>query len=251
MQVLDSLVDGPLELADRREADELIGMIVRYLRTGEEPEPRTDAQRMAIAMVRPVLEKSRARAAAGSRGGSAAPRDGAGADGGRAARDRASAVHDRSQASKAASKRASKRQSKKGSKRGSDIYSSSSSLQEDPRDGLQPVRGFQVEGEPGGFSPPSLDEVRAYWEANALRGDPEAFFATYDSQGWVKGNGLPVHSWMSLALKWSREQVGRDAERPPGEMPRPMPRASNAVDSDEDIARDLEAFRRKWGDAPC
>lgn len=70
MQVLDSLIDGPLELGNVREGNELIGAIVRYLRTGAEPEPRTDAQRMALTMVRPVLEKSRARIAAGSEGGS-------------------------------------------------------------------------------------------------------------------------------------------------------------------------------------
>lgn len=48
MQVLDSLIDGPLRLRNRREGDELIGMIVRYLRTGEEPEPRTDTQVLAL-----------------------------------------------------------------------------------------------------------------------------------------------------------------------------------------------------------
>lgn len=78
MQVLDSLIDGPLQLSNAREGDELIGMMVRYLRTGAEPSPRTEAQRMALAMVRPVLDKSRARIEGGRAGGSAegdAPRD--------------------------------------------------------------------------------------------------------------------------------------------------------------------------------
>lgn len=117
VQVLDSLIDGPLQLGNRREGDELIGMIVRFLRTGDEPSPRTDAQRMALAMVRPVLDKSRKRIVAGSEGGSKS-------------------------VSKAASKRQSKRQSKQASKtssepeseeesisasrKASDIYSSSS-----------------------------------------------------------------------------------------------------------------------------
>lgn len=70
MQVLDSLIDGPLELGNVREGNELIGMIVRYLRTGAEPAPRTDSQKMALAMVRPVLDKSRSRIVAGSKGGS-------------------------------------------------------------------------------------------------------------------------------------------------------------------------------------
>lgn len=97
VQVLDSLIDGPLQLGNRREGDELIGMIVRYLRTGEEPSPRTDAQRMALAMVRPVLDKSRKRIVAGSEGGS-----------------------------RSVSRTASKQSSKRQSKQASDIYSSSS-----------------------------------------------------------------------------------------------------------------------------
>lgn len=83
MQLLDSLIDGPLRLSNAREGDELIGMMVRYLRTGAEPSPRTDAQKMAIDMVRPVLDKSRARIESGRLGGSAAregdvPREDAG-----------------------------------------------------------------------------------------------------------------------------------------------------------------------------
>ena len=104
VQVLDSLIDGPLQLGNRREGDELIGMIVRYLRTGEEPSPRTDAQRMALAMVRPVLKKSRARIEAGSKGGSG-------------------------QQGKTESKQPSKRQSKTTSKEESDVENMEESKQ--------------------------------------------------------------------------------------------------------------------------
>lgn len=72
MQVLDSLIDGPLRLRNRREGDELIGMIVRYLRTGEQPEPRTDAQEAVLFAVQPVMETSRKRIVAGGLGGKAA-----------------------------------------------------------------------------------------------------------------------------------------------------------------------------------
>lgn len=43
MTILDSLVEGALCLGNRRESNELLGMMVRYLVTGEAPEPRTDA----------------------------------------------------------------------------------------------------------------------------------------------------------------------------------------------------------------
>lgn len=128
MQVLDSLIDGPLQLSNRREGDELIGMIVRYLRTGDEPSPRTDAQRMALAMVRPVLVKSRARSEAGSKGGS-----------------------------KTQSKRGSKQErveqtemaTKETSKAGSDIYSSTSfPTPESPSE--EGVQGEEADGIPYG-----------------------------------------------------------------------------------------------------
>lgn len=116
MQVLDSLIDGPLLLSNEREGNELIGQIVRYLRTGKEPEPRTDAQRMGIEMVRPVLEKSRERIVNGSKGGS------------KQASKTVSKPSSKS-GSKTVSKTDSEQRSneggKCGSKRGSDIYSSS------------------------------------------------------------------------------------------------------------------------------
>lgn len=116
MQVLDSLIDGPLELGNVREGNELIGAIVRYLRTGAEPEPRTDAQRMALTMVRPVLEKSRARIVAGSEGGSKPASRTAG---------RRESKAGSKMTSKSGSSPDSKQTSKPTSKASSDIYSSS------------------------------------------------------------------------------------------------------------------------------
>lgn len=113
VQVLDSLIDGPLQLGNRREGDELIGMIVRFLRTGEEPSPRTDAQRMALAMVRPVLDKSRNRIVAGSEGGSKSA-------------SKTSSKQPSKRRSKQASKTESEEESIQLSKQESDIYSSSS-----------------------------------------------------------------------------------------------------------------------------
>ncbi len=122
VQVLDSLIDGPLELSNVREGNELIGAIVRYLRTGAEPEPRTDAQRMALTMVRPVLEKSRARIVAGREGGSR----GGGESKASSRREGKTGSKEASGGStEMESEVTSKRPSKTQSKRASDIYSSS------------------------------------------------------------------------------------------------------------------------------
>lgn len=62
------------------------------------------------------------------------------------------------------------------------------------------------------FEPPTLDEARGYFGANCLSGDPDAFWAYFESQGWVKGNGQPVSNWGALALDWSRRQKRIDAD---------------------------------------
>lgn len=165
VQVLDSLIDGPLQLGNRREGDELIGMIVRYLRTGDEPSPRTDAQRMALAMVRPVLDKSRGRIVAGSEGGSRSVS--------KATSKRPSKAVSK-QASKQASKTPSEPKSEHGSKapsepesevasipaskQASDIYSPSSSLSPDsPSE--EGVQGEEADGIPYGEIVAALNEA--------------------------------------------------------------------------------------------
>ena len=62
------------------------------------------------------------------------------------------------------------------------------------------------------FEPPTLDEARGYFGANCLSGDPDAFWAYFESQGWIKGNGQPVSNWGALALDWSRRQKRIDAD---------------------------------------
>lgn len=67
-------------------------------------------------------------------------------------------------------------------------------------------------GDADGFAPPTIDECRGYFGANCLSGDPDAFWAYFESQGWVKGNGQPVSNWGALALDWSRRQKRIDAD---------------------------------------
>ena len=59
---------------------------------------------------------------------------------------------------------------------------------------------------------PTLDDVEAYFGANCLGGDPEAFFDFYASQGWVKSSGMPIADWRAQARQWHRMQRERDAD---------------------------------------
>ena len=181
MTILDSLVEGALCLGNRRESNELLGMMVRYLVTGEVPEPRTDAQRMAITLIMPVLENSRARAEAGRKGG----------------------LSRGSAASEAASKTESKRASKAESKRPSEE-------EEEEEVG----RGIKEEGKASAarFRAPSPEEVAEYAAAYAAsKGidlastdfDPERFVDFYAQKGWMVGKSR-MKDWKASVRNWVR-----------------------------------------------
>ena len=199
MQVLDSLIDGPLRLRNRREGDELIGMIVRYLRTGEEPEPRTDTQEAVLTAIRPVMETSRSRIVAGGNGGKSSSSD----------------------ASKAESKRPSETGSKPASKSGSKTPSKSSSSDASKAESKRPRaeeeevgRGMKEEGKAGAarFRAPSPEEVAEYASAYAAsKGiglastdfDPERFVDFYAQKGWMVGKSR-MKDWKASVRNWVR-----------------------------------------------
>lgn len=197
MQVLDSLIDGPLRLRNRREGDELIGMIVRYLRTGEEPEPRTDAQEAVLIAIRPVMETSRSRIVAGGNGGSKTPSN----DG-----------------SKRASKTTSKTPSKRASNGESDDASKRASEEEE-----EVGRGIKEEerGKKARFRAPSPAEVDEYARSYAASKeldldstdfDPERFVDFYAQKGWMVGR-TRMKDWRASVRNWVRTSKPKEGKR--------------------------------------
>lgn len=197
MQVLDSLIDGPLRLRNRREGDELIGMIVRYLRTGEEPEPRTDAQEAVLIAIRPVMETSRSRIVAGGNGGSKTPSNGG---------------------SKRASKTTSKRASKTTSNGESDDASKRASEEEE-----EVGRGIKEEerGKKARFRAPSPAEVDEYARSYAASKeldldstdfDPERFVDFYAQKGWMVGR-TRMKDWRASVRNWVRSSRPKEGKR--------------------------------------
>lgn len=68
MQILDSLIDGALEFPSEREGNELIGKMIRYLKTGQVPVAK-GVQKAYLVGVMPVLKNSREKHLAGIKGG--------------------------------------------------------------------------------------------------------------------------------------------------------------------------------------
>lgn len=222
MTILDSLVEGALCLGNRRESNELLGMMVRYLVTGEAPEPRTDAQRMAITMIMPVLENSRAKSAAGRKGG----------------------LSRGSAASGAESKRASKTESKSASK------TDSKRASEEEKEGEEELgvwinpSGCENRGGGGAeFVPPTLEEVEAYFAANCLRGSARKFYDYYEANGWTR-QGFPIAKWEPVARSWSDRERGYDAERKArgGQTSQEVERAAvwQPAKTDDELIAELE-----------
>lgn len=201
MQVLDSLIDGPLRLRNRREGDELIGMIVRYLRTGEEPEPRTDAQEAVLTAIRPVMETSRSRIVAGGNGGSKTPSNG-----------------ESKRASKTVSKTPSKRTSKTPSNGESNDASKRASEEEE-----EVGRGIKEEkrGKKARFRAPSPAEVDEYariyaaskdLDLDSTDFDPERFVDFYTQKGWMVGR-TRMKDWKASVRNWVRTSKPREGKR--------------------------------------
>ena len=183
-------------------------MIVRYLRTGEEPEPRTDTQEAVLTAIRPVMETSRSRIVAGGNGGKSSSSD----------------------ASKAESKRPSKTGSKPLSKSGSKTASKSSSSDASKAESKRPSeeeeevgRGIKEE-ERGGkarFRAPSPEEVeeyaRSYAEGKGLDlastdFDPERFVDFYAQKGWVVGK-TKMKDWKASVRNWVRSSKPMERKR--------------------------------------
>ena len=238
MTILDSLVEGALCLGNRRESNELLGMMVRYLVTGEAPEPRTDAQRLAITMIMPVLENSRARAEAGRKGGLS--------KGASEAESKAASKPSSKRANKAESKRASKPESKPESKRGS----------EEEEEGEEElgvwINPSDCENEGGGgaeFVPPTLEEVKTYFAVNCLRGSASKFYDYYESNGWTR-QGFPIAKWEPVARIWSDRERGYDAERKArgGQTSQEVERAAvwKPAETEDDV---IAALERELGES--
>ena len=227
MQVLDSLIDGPLRLRNRREGDELIGMIVRYLRTGEQPEPRTDAQEAVLFAVQPVMETSRKRIVAGGSGGKAASKPESKrasetgskppSKSGSKTQSKAASNDASKPESKRASETGSKPPSKSGSKTQSKAASNDASKPESKRaseeeEEEESGKGIKERGKAARFRAPSPAEVAEYaqqfaadkgLDLTALDFDPERFVDFYAQKGWMIGRSH-MKDWKATVRNWVR-----------------------------------------------
>lgn len=239
MQLLDSIIDGALLMPSKKDADALIVAYVRYVKTGEEPAGLKGYALAQWVSNLPAIDNARTRSANGSKGGR--PKKQTENQTGKLNQNQTGKLNGKLNQNQTDNQTPEFRESEQVSS--SSSYSSSSSSQVEL--GCNST-GEGVQGE--GFAPPSLEEAKAFFAANLLMGDPEAFWAFYDSQGWRKSNGLPISSWTSAALKWGIDERNREASKPPDQQRKAMPKPVNAVDDAAELERMEREFRAKYGD---
>lgn len=57
------------------------------------------------------------------------------------------------------------------------------------------------------FTPPTLEEVKAYCQERKNKVDPERFVDYYASQKWKKANGRPVSDWKACVRTWEKKET--------------------------------------------
>lgn len=62
------------------------------------------------------------------------------------------------------------------------------------------------------FSPPSVEEVRAFIDENNYHVDPEQFVDYYESVGWKVGKDKPMKNWRSAVRNWERRSNGSNTK---------------------------------------
>ena len=63
------------------------------------------------------------------------------------------------------------------------------------------------------FTPPSLDDVKAFAKEIGSSVDPERFFYHYEMSGWVSNGGRKMKDWKAAFKKWQANERGYDNGR--------------------------------------
>ena len=65
------------------------------------------------------------------------------------------------------------------------------------------------------FTPPSVEEVRAYCQERNNGIDPQRFVDFYTANGWAQGRGKPIKDWRAAVRTWeARDKQTAPAQRP-------------------------------------
>lgn len=64
------------------------------------------------------------------------------------------------------------------------------------------------------FTPPTVEEVKAYCAERKNGVDPERFVDFYAANGWKQGRGKPIVDWKAAVRTWERNEDTKQAPAP-------------------------------------
>lgn len=74
-----------------------------------------------------------------------------------------------------------------------------------------PSTQYPVQDAPKRFTPPTLEEVKAYCESRKNSVNAQRFIDHYTANGWVQGKGKPIRDWKAAVRTWESNELGRTA----------------------------------------
>lgn len=86
------------------------------------------------------------------------------------------------------------------------------------------------------FTPPTIDEVKAYCEERHNTVDAERFIDYYSSQNWKKANGRPLEDWKAAVRTWEKNSYGSPKAQKAVEIPVP-----------DYMQRQIEDMKKRYG----
>ena len=96
-----------------------------------------------------------------------------------------------------------------------------SNLDTQVRLGKDSIGKDRLEEESGGqkkrkrFTPPTVEEVRAYCQERNNGIDPQRFVDFYTANGWTQGRGKPIKDWRAAVRTWeARDKQTAPVQRP-------------------------------------
>lgn len=191
MNIYDSFIEGVFMLPDIKDQKDALWSLVCFMRTGVEPEGVRPIPKAWLVTVRPLLETSRARSAAGSKHNKLTNAEQSGCD-----KQANAGTNGEQTAEQNANKTPNKTTNKTPNKKETKNKNKNKEL---PNGNSRESRGF---------APPSPDQVAAY---AAERGfpdfDAEKFVDFYASKGWMVGRSK-MKDWRASVRTWlSRERA--------------------------------------------
>ena len=86
------------------------------------------------------------------------------------------------------------------------------------------------------FTPPTIDEVKAYCRERQNNVDAERFIDYYETNGWVQGKGKPIKDWKAAVRTWEKNNYSSPKTQKSVEIPVP-----------DYMQRQIEDMKKRYG----